>query len=909
MHNPATPQWDQLDGQILKLLRQNGRMPLADIALQLGVAMSTVSNRIKRLTEAGVVQGYRLVVDPRFSVAGVEALVTLTTPLAVDLERVVHELQESGVQVTEVYRTLGSAEYVCRVVAPSIDHLDRAIAIARRSENGHVDAVILSELLPSPELTPPTPGRPDVATQPALLPATDLRRLVPGSRLYFVSLTELDPERLAPAELVRKLAAAGYTTLVVDAVNPWGAYYPTRQAPLAPHCHGQDLLGAFCAAAEQQAVSILAAIECRALPPVLAAEHPRWLQRHPSGEASVAYGPFYRGCYRTGWQEWIRSVAKELLETYSLQGLVLLNPEYDPDGCYCETCQEGFRARRGVQPPAGNGRTDYPTSARWLDWKVESVSGLVASLARLVHAGAADRQLLVMSDQALAEKPQAYGLELSQLATVSDAVICAGEPKERSSAPLLETFNRWDRGAALTSPGAFAASLSASYAPWTHYPVPASCLQQAVAGLAAAGQTVACLDLGRFAPEEPVEVASQRYLLQPTRRPLWDYLALVYSEQDWYTEHGRNAMPSHAACFHGLYDALSRANLPFQVISLEQAAHDPAQLKALQAFRVIVLPGLNHLPLPLAEWLTDFVEQGGGVIATYPGVLADRQAQAAPVLQELLGVARATGPRQAEAAYVQMLSSAASHGADLLPAYPRWFALEPDRAQTWGWLLSQESAWGGMAQTRSPAILAHQKGKGRTVCFPFPLGALYRQFPDVALEQLLRSAAEWAAQQPAPLAVDAERPLLCRVSQLVPVQAAQGAEQHAGAAGPAASTDAARLAESARPAEPAGLTLARVPADAQSEQIPDAALAMVRAYVMDGDFAFARRPWRGVPPLPRGSITLQLPAPPQAAWWSADASPARSLASWERVGPHRYQFTLPSCRGAALLEISLSPTS
>lgn len=55
---------DETDREILESLNDNARKSYRDIAKELGIALSTVSTRVKRLEEAEVIQGYIPVVDP-----------------------------------------------------------------------------------------------------------------------------------------------------------------------------------------------------------------------------------------------------------------------------------------------------------------------------------------------------------------------------------------------------------------------------------------------------------------------------------------------------------------------------------------------------------------------------------------------------------------------------------------------------------------------------------------------------------------------------------------------------------------------------------------------------------------------------------------------------------------------------
>jgi DNA-binding Lrp family transcriptional regulator len=55
---------DETDRRILASLNENARKSYRDIASELDVALSTVSTRVKRLEEAGVIKGYVPLVDP-----------------------------------------------------------------------------------------------------------------------------------------------------------------------------------------------------------------------------------------------------------------------------------------------------------------------------------------------------------------------------------------------------------------------------------------------------------------------------------------------------------------------------------------------------------------------------------------------------------------------------------------------------------------------------------------------------------------------------------------------------------------------------------------------------------------------------------------------------------------------------
>jgi len=60
---PGTVELDELDIDILRSLNDNARKSFRDIAKELQISLTTVSNRVKAMEKAGVIQGYIPVID------------------------------------------------------------------------------------------------------------------------------------------------------------------------------------------------------------------------------------------------------------------------------------------------------------------------------------------------------------------------------------------------------------------------------------------------------------------------------------------------------------------------------------------------------------------------------------------------------------------------------------------------------------------------------------------------------------------------------------------------------------------------------------------------------------------------------------------------------------------------------
>ena len=54
---------DKIDYKILNMLKKNGRETASDISKSIHLSVSAVLERIKKMEEAGIIQGYTVMVD------------------------------------------------------------------------------------------------------------------------------------------------------------------------------------------------------------------------------------------------------------------------------------------------------------------------------------------------------------------------------------------------------------------------------------------------------------------------------------------------------------------------------------------------------------------------------------------------------------------------------------------------------------------------------------------------------------------------------------------------------------------------------------------------------------------------------------------------------------------------------
>jgi len=109
---------DETDMQILQLLLADGRRSFADIGDAVGLSGPAVSNRVDRLREAGVIEGFTAIIDRSTLETGPELVITLA--VRPGETTAVFDALLSADGVHRCYRT-ADAHLIVHVVPPSED--------------------------------------------------------------------------------------------------------------------------------------------------------------------------------------------------------------------------------------------------------------------------------------------------------------------------------------------------------------------------------------------------------------------------------------------------------------------------------------------------------------------------------------------------------------------------------------------------------------------------------------------------------------------------------------------------------------------------------------------------------------------------------------------------------------------
>ena len=132
---------DRTDIELLRLLRKNARLPNKTLAEKTGIAQSTALERVRRLRESGVLQGYHAEVLPAAIGIGLQVMV------AVRMSRHSRKFIDSFVthmskqaEILAHYHVAGADDFLVHLVARDANHL-RELTLSIFTEREEVDHI------------------------------------------------------------------------------------------------------------------------------------------------------------------------------------------------------------------------------------------------------------------------------------------------------------------------------------------------------------------------------------------------------------------------------------------------------------------------------------------------------------------------------------------------------------------------------------------------------------------------------------------------------------------------------------------------------------------------------------------------------------------------------------------------
>lgn len=118
---------DEIDTKILELLQRDGRMKRSAVAEEVGLSVSAVSERMRKLRERGVIEGYRAVVDAKRLHLDITAFIRVSVDGSEHYPTFVSQVTEME-EVLELHSITGAGSHVMKVRTKNTTTLERFLS-------------------------------------------------------------------------------------------------------------------------------------------------------------------------------------------------------------------------------------------------------------------------------------------------------------------------------------------------------------------------------------------------------------------------------------------------------------------------------------------------------------------------------------------------------------------------------------------------------------------------------------------------------------------------------------------------------------------------------------------------------------------------------------------------------------
>jgi Lrp/AsnC family leucine-responsive transcriptional regulator len=118
---------DEIDAKILELLQRNGRMKRSDVADEVDLSISAVSERMRKLEERGVIEGYAAIVDAKRLRLDITAFIRVSVDGSEHYSDFVDRVTDME-HVLELHSITGEGSHVMKVRTADTTALERFLS-------------------------------------------------------------------------------------------------------------------------------------------------------------------------------------------------------------------------------------------------------------------------------------------------------------------------------------------------------------------------------------------------------------------------------------------------------------------------------------------------------------------------------------------------------------------------------------------------------------------------------------------------------------------------------------------------------------------------------------------------------------------------------------------------------------
>ncbi len=595
-------------------------------------------------------------------------------------------------------------------------------------------------------------------------------------------------------ELVKKVVDSGAEVVMIHCCNGWGdLFYNTRVGHKCAALGKRDVVAEEIKEFHRRDIKVIGYFCTTGYDFHSYNEHPDW--RQICADGTPAGEIFWRGvCHNSPYKNYLLEELTELVTNYDLDGLWLDNP-WRVGGygeklvCYCKYCKEKFKKKFGVNPPT---EPDW-NSKLWRDfiqWRYdviydflkecrETVKAIKPQIVFCFNMGDISLRSLTFKEAPVTAIYSDWipGFSLVRNAELADYA-CHDLLFPKDGTLGRSMYLRFFRHLGREHPAEPWFSRSPSPGSWNIAQTKSLAHMRTEASLTLAnGHAVLFGD--QFTPEGTVynlvweklskvfsEIKSKEEWIIDSEPVNFAAVAFSQNSRDFY---GKDNSSHYTQNFYGVCKCLLETHIPFGIIADEHFE------KLLSEFNVIVLPNTACLSKTQADRLREYVEEGGGLVATYETSLYDEWGNKRDdfLLNDLFGVSYIGKTEHVDQTkqlirfgLVNFIEPRGEHPVlkDIDREMPlqhigQQIRVESKSATPLGYIV-QPCLKGSVAPTpgvctKDPTILINEFGKGRVVYFANRLDAVSIEYYLPRFRALLANAVKWAAKDEYPLQVEA----------------------------------------------------------------------------------------------------------------------------------------------------------
>ena len=125
-NKPWNLKMDKINREILDTLQRNGRISFADLGKKVHLSAPAVTERVKKLEDAGVITGYRASVNLERLGYPIEVMIQVKVFLG--KEALFIQLAKSRSEIIECFNVTGDKAFLLKVIVPTMIKLDTLLA-------------------------------------------------------------------------------------------------------------------------------------------------------------------------------------------------------------------------------------------------------------------------------------------------------------------------------------------------------------------------------------------------------------------------------------------------------------------------------------------------------------------------------------------------------------------------------------------------------------------------------------------------------------------------------------------------------------------------------------------------------------------------------------------------------------